>query len=78
LWNSPPWPSSCCLAEADPKKGINFMDEICILKLACKCIGQDQTVFMSALPPILLQNSILSGFSMSAYSNSGRFVSRFG
>jgi hypothetical protein len=27
---------------------------------------------------ILLQNSILSGFSMSAYSNSGRFVSRFG
>ena len=27
------------------------MDEIGILKLACKCIGQDQTVIMSALPP---------------------------
>ena len=26
------------------------MDEICMLKLAYKCIGQDQTVFMSALP----------------------------
>ena len=26
------------------------MDEICMLKLACKCIGQDQTVLMSALP----------------------------
>ena len=27
------------------------MDEISIPKLACKCIGQDPTVFMSALPP---------------------------
>jgi len=32
---------------------------------------------MSALSAILLQNSVLFGFAMSAFTKSGRFLSRF-
>jgi len=41
------------------------MDEICILKLACKCIRQDHIVFMSALPKkahIDLYRGLTKGF----------------